>query len=360
MAPAEPSLPRRRLSWRKKLLFGLVPVTILALVAEWFARSFRHDLGASPFMAGSYRDQRIDLIRRGYPSAHDPVLGYVPRANHRSDDNRWRQMVTIDEHGLRSNGRPRPAGDREVLAVGDSFTFGDQVGDTDTWPSQLQERLQRPVRNGGVFGYSFGQAIQRAELLLDRFPIDTVVVSYIAEDLIRCELKRRYTPVPWFELRAGELVLCGVPVPDSDAGTVEDTQWVRKLLGYSAACDMLFWNTVPAWWVGQDRMVRAHPHHVGREIGKKLVERFAALARSRGIHWLLVLQGQRRVPEEDADAVAVLQQAASLQVPVLDLVARFHERQAREPGLGGKFFAGHMTAAGNAWVADEIAAQLRR
>ena len=43
------------------------------------------------------------------------------------------------------------------MAVGDSFTFGDEVNDGQTWPAQLQQLTGRRVINGGVSGYGFDQ-----------------------------------------------------------------------------------------------------------------------------------------------------------------------------------------------------------
>ena len=52
-----------------------------------------------------------------------------------------------------------------ILAVGDSFTFGDEVNDGQTWPAQLQLLTGRRVLNGGVSGYGFDQIVLRAEQL---------------------------------------------------------------------------------------------------------------------------------------------------------------------------------------------------
>ena len=50
-----------------------------------------------------------------------------------------------------------------ILAVGDSFTFGDEVKDDETWPAHLQQLLGRRVLNAGVSGYGFDQIVLRAE-----------------------------------------------------------------------------------------------------------------------------------------------------------------------------------------------------
>ncbi len=358
--PERTQSPRATLSWQRKLALAGLPVALLLAAGEFAARRFRERAGYPPVGGHSYRDQRIDLLRRGFPSAHDPVLGYVPRSGYAGTDNLWHTTVSIDERSLRRNGPgPRPEGPG-VLAVGDSFTFGDQCSDQDTWPASLERRLQRPVWNGGVFGYSFGQTVLRAEALLSVVPCTQVVCSLIPDDLKRCELQRRHTDMPWFVIADHQLVLCGVPVPDSSHDNPLDQQWLRRACGYSALLDMLFWNAAPSWWVGQPREIPIEPPVDGLQIGKLLVERLAQRCRTAGAALLLVLQGDQ--PEMPAGkpvrATELLAHAQSLGVATLDLASRFEARNRQDPALHGRFFAGHMTPAGNQWVAEQIAAAL--
>ncbi|MBL8731285.1 MAG: hypothetical protein JNN13_02825 [Planctomycetes bacterium] len=358
--PASP--PKRRLSWRQKLLLATLPVTLLFALGEWFARSYRTRQGYPPQPGHSYRDQRIDLIRRAFPTVHDDVLGYRPQPGFHGTENVWHTLVTIDADGLRSNGADaaRFAGP-PVLAVGDSFTFGDQVSDQETWPAQLEQRLSRPVRNGGVFGYGFDQTVLRAERLLDTIAADTVVCSLIPDDLKRCELSRRFSPKPWFAIIGDGIELRGVPVEDTSVDNELDKQWLRRTLGHSALLDMVFWNACRTWWVGTEREVREHPPGTGLTIGMKLLERLATKCRERGARLLLVLQGPE--PEmtagEPVRAPELLAYGRTIGVDVLDLATRFRDLADRDHTLDREYFHGHMTAAGNRWVAEQIAAELR-
>jgi hypothetical protein len=176
-----------------------------------------------------------------------------------------------------------------------------------------------------------------------------------ADDLRRCEFSARYAEVPWFAIDGDTLQLRGVPVP-ARAPRRSDEPFVQHLLGHSAALDWLCWNTVPVWWVGDQREVRVHEKGTGARIAELLLTRLAALCRQRGVRLVLVLQGY----EIGADADRVLAFARAHGLAVFDLVRTFQREAASDPGMYTRCFDGHMTAAGNAWVAQQLAVALRR
>jgi hypothetical protein len=352
---------RRKRELSSKLLFSFAAAALAGLVGELSVRAYRANQRYPQVDGASFRDRRIDLIRRAFPAQHDPQLGYVPRAGYSGDDNVWRTRVTIRADGLRSNGEnARPTGGGAILAVGDSFTFGDQVSDHETWPAQLEVLLQRPVLNAGVFGYGFDQTVLRAEQLLERVDVEQLVCSLIADDLTRCELSRRYTPKPWFAFAGDGLELRGVPVPDTSKDNRLDEQWLRRAMGHSALLDALAWNGAPAWWVGQELEVREHPRGAGLTLGMRLVERLARTCSARDVPLLLVLQAQASElgPARAVHAAELLAHGERLGVATLDLDRRYRALSESDPAFRDEFFAGHMTAAGNRWVAEQIAAAL--
>src|SRR5262249_38967905 len=76
---------------------------------------------------------------------------------------------TYDQNRLRVH-RATSARDAVVLVAGDSYTHGDEVGDTESFPASLERILQAPVANLGVAGYGPAQAVLNLEARLDRFP----------------------------------------------------------------------------------------------------------------------------------------------------------------------------------------------
>jgi hypothetical protein len=184
--------------------------------------------------------------------------------------------------------------------------------------------------------------------------VGTLVVSFLPDDLVRCEYEKRYTPVPWFDFEGDSIVLRNVPLDHTPPATSAKV-W-KDLLGYSALLDAVLAHTCKVWWIENEKQVPV-PHLVGRgwEIGKELVERIDAACRARGVRLLLLLQGDK--PTEQA--LAVMRHAEAHGVQTLDLASRFEAESSVDKSLPKRYFAGHMTREGNAWVAHEIAALLR-
>jgi hypothetical protein len=349
---APQNVHRRRLPVWKKTVFAMAPLCVLLLVGELAARLS----GRVPFHLGSFRVLRLDQVRRGYPTVRDPYLGYAPQPSYSSRENAWGKLVTIDADGLRVNGPTAPPTGKPIVAVGDSFTFGDQVSDSETWPAYLEQELQRPVKNGGVFGYSLGQSVLRAQRILQQVPADWLIVSFIATDIDRCEYSKRYTIKPYFDVENGELVLRNVPVPEVSSNPEEiRLRTLKNALGVSGLLDWVLAHSVREWWYGNEKRVRVHPEGKGVELAKRLVDRTATLCRERPCRLLFVLQDETT----DDGARQVLEHARAAGVAVLDLVTAFEEEDRADPTVRKRYFDNHNTAEGNRWVASHIARHIR-
>jgi len=95
---------------------------------------------------------------------YDPDLGWAPRPGATSRDGR----AHVDGHGARVTGAS-PSGNADGARVelfGDSFTFGDESTDEETWGALLEQRLRAggfdvDVLNFGVNAYGLDQAYLR-------------------------------------------------------------------------------------------------------------------------------------------------------------------------------------------------------
>ena len=102
-----------------------------------------------------------------------------------------------------------------ILALGDSYTYGEEVNNGETWPSILQALTGRKVLNAGVAGYGFDQIVLRAGLLAPTVhPVGDRGLLHRRRSAAHREASRLWSAdKPWFEIDNGELVLRGVPVP---------------------------------------------------------------------------------------------------------------------------------------------------
>jgi hypothetical protein len=306
----------------------------------------------------------VRMVGERYPGSHHPRLGYVPTPGE-ATGNVWQTRVTVTPEGVRSNGAERPpAAGPPLVAVGDSFTFGDEVSDHETWPAQLEVRLGRPVRNGGVFGYGFDQIVLRAEQLLELFPeTDTLVVSLIPSDVLRCEYAYRYAWKPWFAIEDGRLALRGVPVPEPHQGPPGEALW-RRTLRWSFLGDFVMRRLDPDGWMLPDGL---RVHRRGGDVARLLVDRLAELAAERRLALLIVLQWDPLGRTEPAEPV--LARAAERGIRVLQIERRLRAEIGSSPERLARFFRvreepgrprelGHMTPEGNGRVAAYVAEAL--
>ncbi|WP_157371911.1 SGNH/GDSL hydrolase family protein [Vibrio sp. MEBiC08052] len=123
-------------------------------------------------------DVKIDFLETNQQLGYIPTPGFNRIINFRH----WPQVkVSINEDGYRNNDN-NGINTHSILAVGDSFTFGDQVSNHNTWPSYLERSLNKGITNAGVSGYGAAQAVKRAEIILKSNHYDTVILSVLLSD----------------------------------------------------------------------------------------------------------------------------------------------------------------------------------
>ena len=180
------------MSWVKTVLFNLLLFCALILISELV---FRGLISINSCRVAECNFQALTQPRvRNFPMADgdlltslrfDEELGFVPFEGFDAtiDSTYWQHnSVTITEEGFRANDSNSEYGASEVLVVGDSFTFGDQVANHETWPACLERKLETGVDNGGVTGYGAAQALKRAKMLLDRKDYSSVVLAVVVGD----------------------------------------------------------------------------------------------------------------------------------------------------------------------------------
>jgi len=188
----------------KKLLLALLASLIVAELALQLVIARGGGLlrgwPLPPFGAINHPQQRAALERlegtrepvRGV-NCFDRELGWtnLPRAT--SADGRF-HTNSLGLRGTREY-EPRPAeGMRRITCFGDSFTFGDEVPDADSYPARIEQQAQRvEALNFGVGGYGTDQALLRYRREGRGLGAQVVLVGLLLENIGRNV--NRYRPL---------------------------------------------------------------------------------------------------------------------------------------------------------------------
>jgi hypothetical protein len=265
---------------------------------------------------------------------HHPVLGWENRPGTRDDRG---ATVTIQPSGIRRS-RPLSGGPdaQRIVMIGDSFTFGDEVGDTETTAHRLDQLLPNTeVIDLGVPGYGQDQALLMFRERGAAYAPEVVLFGWVDADLDRNVYDHYLSRKPRFEVEGDRLRLTGVPVPDRAALEALDPWRFRA------------WDVVSAIWQTQRPAARDETETLARYILRDLREEVA----TSGAELMVAYYPDLRAPDPftvDADDVftAVCEE---LDLTCVDLRSSFEAAAARGMELrrGGHWSPeGHMVAAG--------------
>jgi hypothetical protein len=330
-------------------------VAVAFSLAEIALRVYQRD-----FAFTNYLGQEKSLFKSAYPTQFDRELGWIPEKG-KHDENAWGTTVRILKDGIRSNGDRRPGG-REgrapILAVGDSFTFGDQVSDGETWPAALERRLGRTVLNGGVFGYGLDQTFMRLMRLAEIYKPGIVVFSLFPDDIKRCELSQRMgVQKPYFSVISNNLELRNTPVPRP---RLLATGWLRDALAHSLLVHTVMMRVSPAYWIKGPDWQSTKAHANGLQVARLLLQRLDEVAARHNIDEVYVLvQYADKTPPQDFGMVDYVLAGLAPSVRVVDLREDLMELSNTDPDGYQRMFERHMTGYGNEFVARVLVEAMR-
>jgi hypothetical protein len=299
-------------------------------------------------------------LRRGDDGRmmYDPQLGFVPRPGLSNEG------IHYDSHGFRiSPSLPgaAPLAEPPILVVGDSFAHGEEVNDGESWAAQLQGLTGRRVVNAAVSAYGLDQMVLRAERVAPEVRPAALVLSFIADDIRRAEMKRTWgAEKPYFELVNGALVLRNVPVPPRR--TPAETMTIsQRLFGRSLLVDFVLrrLGLQYEWALDHERVMSSR---AGEQLLCPLMRRLADLR----LPTLVVAEYDSYVWQDPAYAPVVralsqkvLACATTAGLAALDM---FEPMQAavQQRGVAALYRVAHPGPDGTRIAAQSIAAELKK
>jgi hypothetical protein len=228
------------------------------------------------------------LVYAGIHRPH-PTRGWAmkPSVTSVTSSPQRRTTYTTNKQGYRALYDYTNDPDRyQVLIVGDSFTFGDEVDNHATWPALLQADDPRlNVLNMGGSGYGVDQMLITLQEEISNYRPRLVVCAFIDNDLRRSMLPFRDYKKPMFVLRHGALVLTNTPIADVDAVVDEIARQRRRFYSYSPVQTINLINGVRSDIepMGLDECPRAC-----RDLNAALIDRMIAVAAAHGAECLLL------------------------------------------------------------------------
>lgn len=214
---------------RRRLFLVLYVFCVLV----FFEGCIRLAVRSEQFVLKLYSDDndrfwRLWFAARGRPDdkavfychQYSPTRGWVVAPNLRGVHCMPTQpdkFLNTNAHGLRGKKEfdyTRTPGVKRIAVFGDSFTFGEEVSDHETYLAYLAEQFPKAeLMNFGVRGYGYGQMLLSLKEEGVKYHPDLVVLAFNKLDLSRDPLSFRDAPKPRFSLKDGQIVIDNIPVP---------------------------------------------------------------------------------------------------------------------------------------------------
>ncbi len=237
----------------------------------------------------------------------DKLFGYAPRPGIRARVSLRRfgrtivdARYTIDRHGFRATRASTDPAAPTVIFVGDSYTFGDGLGDADTLPQRYADITGQRVINAAFSGYGANQVLR----LVQSDRLDPVIVGggprLFAFPVIDANLRRidpqlaqHRVGTPHYDLIDGNLRFVGPFYPGLAGALV-------KLASRSAIVS------------GIGDLLVAAPSERGAELFGAMVQQASLTARSQFHARFLVVLWDEPIWQDGGDPRRALQRASAV------------------------------------------------
>lgn len=371
----------------RRIAPSAIMVTVAFLVGFVFMEIAARAINNVPILsAKNWVAEALEAGTENLTSVYDSTLGWKARkdmrrvgdsANHPAAPDFSKVTVTTNSQSLRMNSASTPiredAPKDAIFAVGDSFTWGSEVGDHETYSAHLESILNRPVLNAAYGGWGLDQMYLRSRELVPDLEPSLIILSPLSDDHLRNAFRRYGRAFKgYYDLTDdGGLELRGIPVPRNSAAA-RDVGDLQSVLGHSY---FIFWAMQilgqQEMWVNRNLLTdQVHSFEESVEISCRLFPRFQALAAEHGADLLYVqvyggnevLQGERHW--YSTQGIECARKAGITSIDTYDAFTAVLEQEGEEALLthysiwkDGRI--GHMSSKGNRLVASTIADALK-
>jgi hypothetical protein len=350
----------KRLAWMAKcvkiITINLVILVFLVFMVEGFssyALFFRDVMATYPMAERLHTQYDRDLGWSNVPNVRIPDIygpGLDVSINGQGFRNRYDFSVTV------------PDGMYRVICSGDSFTFGYGVSNDQSWCDLLREQnRQLESINMGEGGYGADQAYLWFRRDGVKFQHQLHLFAFIAEDFRRMQ-SRRFAgyPKPVIDIENGSLIVRNVPVPK----LAYSLSWfVSNLSNIQRLSTVAFIQRASEKLSPRRAVTGTDDDERTKLVLQKIFSDLKRLNEKDSAKLVLVYLPSRWEVEEGQSGdwpTFIRQEAAAQGIPLIDVLRTFQllpeaptmfiaEGQLKYPGA-----AGHLTAAGNRFVAKEI------
>jgi len=333
----------------KRILLSVIVVVISTsaclFVFELGLRVKHHELSLENYVARGW-----NLRSQGFPIEHDAELGWIPKSNQSAFDAATHTSMLLLDDGIRANGpNSLKQTSERWLATGASYVFGWEVQDDETWPAKLESKINAPILNAGVFGYGFDQIILRHEALTEIYHPKHAIIAIHPDNLFQTGMSQKFAKKPYFDIENNQLSLKNIPVPL----TSRDLRQYQKIAGYSYLAHYLMKRIAPATWLDSRGAITIH--NKTTEVNCMLLKRLEEHCNAHQMDCLVLLQySDNTTPEAMGYVERLLPCAQKTELALLDLYPKLEAMRREAPEKHKSLYSFHMTALGNAWVAEQV------
>jgi hypothetical protein len=223
--PAPTITYKKSYKYSQKIVIILLAIALLFFSSEVMARiCVRNDWVLDTTSYFSDTHWLLLWEKRGnksqptdYPmDSYHPLLGWYPLINAKNVPN-GNGVVNFNSEGIRglkSYKKEKSPGITRIVVVGDSFSFGEEINDDETYSAQLEQLMPNTeVLNMAVHGYGLDQMYLRLNLDGFKYNPDIAIFAFIGDDINRTVLTFRDYMKPKYILNNGKIQLTNTPIP---------------------------------------------------------------------------------------------------------------------------------------------------